>query len=98
MALPAPGWPPLGAGRPLEHWIDQATGEVVESYTMLTVNADRHPVMSRMHKPDPRLSPDQQDKRSVVAIEPRDVARWLHDGDPELLVAPAAGQIDAGPA
>lgn len=36
---------------------------------MLTVNADDHPIMSRMHKPDPKLPPDQQDKRSVVAIE-----------------------------
>ena len=34
-------------------WVDKQTGEMVESYTMLTVNADAHPVMSRMHKPDP---------------------------------------------
>ena len=40
---------------------------------MLTVNADDHPIMSRMHKPDPKLPPDQQDKRSVVAIEEGDV-------------------------
>lgn len=30
-------------------WVDSSTGEVVESYTMLTVNADSHPIMSRMH-------------------------------------------------
>ena len=29
-------------------WTDQVTGELVESYTMLTVNADAHPLMSRM--------------------------------------------------
>ena len=45
-------------------WTDKATGEIVESYTMLTLNADAHPLMSRMHKPDPKLGPDQQDKRS----------------------------------
>lgn len=58
-------------------WIDRATGEVVESYTMLTLNADHHPLMSRMHKPDPKLAADAQDKRSVVPIEPEDVDTWL---------------------
>jgi putative SOS response-associated peptidase YedK len=58
-------------------WTDKETGEVVESYTMLTLNADAHPLMSRMHKPDPKLGPDQQDKRSVVALEPDDFEPWL---------------------
>ena len=58
-------------------WVDQATGEVHESYTMLTINADAHPLMSRMHKPDPKLGPDQQDKRSVIPIEPSDYDQWL---------------------
>jgi putative SOS response-associated peptidase YedK len=59
-------------------WVDKTSGEVVESYTMLTLNADAHPLMRRMHKPDPRLGPDQQDKRSVIPIEPEDVDTWLH--------------------
>jgi putative SOS response-associated peptidase YedK len=54
-------------------WTDKTTGEVVESYTMLTLNADIHPLMNRMHKPDPKLGPDRQDKRSVVPIELEDV-------------------------
>ena len=29
---------------------------------MLTLNADIHPLMNRMHKPDPKLGPDRQDK------------------------------------
>ncbi len=58
-------------------WVDKATGEVVESYTMLTLNADAHPLMKRMHKPDPKLASDQQDKRSVVPIEAADVDLWL---------------------
>ena len=58
-------------------WVDKATGEVVESYTMLTINADAHPLMRRMHKPDPKLGPEQQDKRSVVPIEAEDVDTWL---------------------
>jgi hypothetical protein len=44
---------------------------------MPTVNADGHPSMSRMHRPDPRLTADRQDKRSVVAIGSGEVDRWL---------------------
>jgi hypothetical protein len=33
--------------------------------------------MNRMHKPDPKLGPDQQDKRSVIPIERGDVDQWL---------------------
>jgi len=29
--------------------------------------------MRRMHKPDPKLGPDEQDKRGVVALEFEDV-------------------------
>jgi putative SOS response-associated peptidase YedK len=82
-------------------WIDRASGEVVESYTMLTVNADDHPLMARMHKPDPKLPPDQQDKRSVVSIEQGDVERWLQSDLKEatgLLRPPALELIQAGPA
>jgi hypothetical protein len=44
---------------------------------MRTMNADSHPLMRRMHKPDAKLQSDQQDKRSVFIIEAamRDV--WL---------------------
>lgn len=38
--------------------------------TMITVNADGHPVMSRMHKPD-------DEKRSVVILRPDDWEEWL---------------------
>ncbi len=58
-------------------WVDKETGEVVESYTLLTLNADAHPLMNRMHRPDPKRPPDMQDKRSVVPIEPEDVDLWL---------------------
>jgi putative SOS response-associated peptidase YedK len=74
-------------------WTDPATGEVVESYTMLTLNADDHPLMRRMHKPDPKLGPDQQDKRSVIPIELEDVDTWLFGHQQEasrlLQLAPA---------
>ena len=49
---------------------------------MLTLNADAHPLMKRMHKPDPKLAPDKQDKRSLVLVEPQDFDTWL-DGSVE---------------
>ena len=82
-------------------WTDRATGEVIESYTMLTINADDHPLMRRMHKPDPKLPADGQDKRSVIAIEAGDVERWLHSPVEEargLLLPPAEALLQHGPA
>lgn len=75
-------------------WVDPETGELLDSYTMLTLNADAHPLMRRMHKPDPKLGPDQQDKRSVIPIESTDVEQWLLGSTEEaqqlLRLAPAA--------
>lgn len=80
-------------------WTDRDTGEIVSSYTLLTINADSHPIMSRMHKPDPTLPADQQDKRSVIAIEPHDWAQWLsgtHDDAAALVHPPNAELIENG--
>lgn len=82
-------------------WTDKATGELVESYTMLTLNADAHPLMRRMHKPDPKLAPDRQDKRSVVPVEFEDVDLWLHGTQAEarrLLRLSETELFAAGPA
>lgn len=68
---------PWGLAGLWNRWVDNQTGEVIESYTMLTQNADQHPIMNRMHKPDPNYGPSDQDKRSVVAIELQDVQLWL---------------------
>ncbi len=57
--------------------------------------------MSRVHKPDPKLPADQQDKRSVVAIELEDVQTWLLGASDEavtLVRPPVVEAIDAGPA
>ena len=81
-------------------WADRETGEVLQSYTMLTINADRHPLMSRMHRPDAKLPPDRQDKRSVVAIEFGDVDAWLRgsiDDAAGLMRAPSVDLIEARP-
>lgn len=81
-------------------WTDRATGEVLESYTMLTQNADVHPLMRRMHKPDPQLPADQQDKRSVVVLEPADLEQWLRGSEADarrLIKLPSDEVFDARP-
>ncbi len=45
-------------------------GESVASFTMITINADAHPVMNRFHAPG-------DEKRSVVLLEPARVDEWL---------------------
>ena len=82
-------------------WTDQTSDEIVESYTMLTINADGHPLMGRMHRPDLQRPPDKQDKRSVIPIAMADVDAWLYGTRAEaeqLLQLPAAELFEAGPA
>ena len=81
-------------------WTDKATGEIHESYTMLTLNADAHPLMSRMHKPDPKLAPDKQDKRSVIPLEVHEFDAWLAgtvEEAKQLLKLAPVDVFDAGP-
>jgi putative SOS response-associated peptidase YedK len=74
---------PWGLARIWTQWEDRKTGTVYESYSMLTINADGHELMGKMHKNelDPAtkkpLPLAQQDKRSVIAIEIDDVDQWL---------------------
>jgi len=82
-------------------WTDPATGEVVESYTMLTLNADAHPFMSRFHKPGDEkrmvvILPD-----AVIPIELEDVDTWLfgrQDDASGLLKLAPVEVFDAAPA
>ncbi|MBP6816980.1 MAG: SOS response-associated peptidase family protein [Burkholderiaceae bacterium] len=79
---------------------DKTTGEAAESYPMLTLNADLHRLMNRMHKPDRKLRPDGQDKRSAVPIELDDVDTWLGgslEAAAALVRLPPAEVFDAGP-
>ncbi|ABD72030.1 protein of unknown function DUF159 (plasmid) [Rhodoferax ferrireducens T118] len=45
-------------------------GELVYSYTMLTINADKHPLMSHFHKPT-------DEKRIIVILPPDRYQGWL---------------------
>ena len=66
----------LASGEPFaiaclwDRWKDPITGELVVSLSMLTVNADEHPVMRQFHKPG-------DEKRTPVVIAPHLHDQWL---------------------
>lgn len=62
---------PMGVASVWDRWTDPGTGEIVTSFSMLTVNADGHPVMGRFHRPG-------DEKRSVVVLEPEQFRAWLN--------------------
>lgn len=55
----------------------EADGRVESAFTQITINADEHPLMSRMHKPD-------DEKRSLVVIAPEELDDWLGCRDVEM--------------
>lgn len=59
-------------------WVNPESGELVPNFSMLTMNCDGHPLLARLHKPDPQLPDDAQDKRSAIPIQPDLWDLWLH--------------------
>ena len=64
------GYVPFGIAGIYTQWRDFKTGREVYSFSMLTVNADHHPLLKRFHKPE-------DEKRMVVILHPSDYAEWL---------------------
>ena len=62
---------PIAIASIWERWIDKETGEIVFSFSMLTVNADGHPIMKHFHKPN-------DEKRSIVVLNDSDYMSWLN--------------------
>jgi putative SOS response-associated peptidase YedK len=62
---------PLGLAGIWEHKQDGPNGLSLLSFSMLTINADDHPLMRRMHKPD-------DEKRMVIILDPDQYDDWLH--------------------
>ena len=73
---------PLGIAGLWDEWVSPE-GEVTMSFTMLTINADKHPIMKHMHKP-------HDEKRMVVVLQAQRYDLWLHAGQD------AATPADAG--
>ena len=76
-----------------DYW-KRPTGEGLHSFSMLTINADDHPVMGRFHKPG-------DEKRSLVIVPPERRDEWLR-ATPEhanrILLPLPAEEFTAGPA
>jgi putative SOS response-associated peptidase YedK len=60
---------PMGIAGLWTGW-KQPNGEILRSFTMLTVNADEHPFMRNYHKPE-------DEKRMVVILQDEEYDAWL---------------------
>ena len=72
---------PVAVASIWERFIDKETGEIIFSFSMLTINADGHPVMQQFHKPE-------DEKRSIVVLNEANYLPWLkanHDEARSLL-------------
>jgi putative SOS response-associated peptidase YedK len=84
---------PMGVAGLWEQW-KPAEGEPLITFTALTINADAHALMSRMHKPG-------EEKRMLVVLDENDRERWLEAPLAEasrLLSTFAAERLSAEPA
>ena len=86
---------PVAVASIWERFIDKETGEIIFSFSMLTINAEGHPVMQHFHKPE-------DEKRSIVVLNEANYLPWLqanHDEARSLLqLAPNGFLIcDAAP-
>ena len=69
------GWQPYCVAGIWRRYED-SDGRVCIGMTMLTVNADGHPLFARMHRPG-------DEKRGVVILRSDDYDEWLHTRDIE---------------
>jgi putative SOS response-associated peptidase YedK len=85
---------PLGIAGIWEYKQDGPNGLPLISFSMLTVNADTHPLMRRFHKPD-------DEKRMVVILAPEQYDEWLYctaDEAPRFFVEYPTERLAAHPA
>jgi putative SOS response-associated peptidase YedK len=72
---------PFGIAGLWQRWVDPQSAEMVVSFTMLTINADLHPVMRRFHRP-------ADEKRTPVVLPAHLFDAWLaatHETAPSFL-------------
>ncbi len=62
---------PMAIASIWDTWTEPETGELIVSFSMLTIDAGEHPVMRRCHKPE-------DEKRTVVPLRPELFERWLN--------------------
>ncbi len=62
---------PIAVASIWERFIDKETGEIIFSFSMLTINADGHDIMKHFHKPE-------DEKRSIVVLNEAQYLPWLN--------------------
>ena len=62
---------PIAVASIWERFTDQETGEIITSFSMLTINATSHELMKHFHKPE-------DEKRSIVVLNDSEYILWLH--------------------
>jgi putative SOS response-associated peptidase YedK len=62
---------PMAIASIWDTWTEPETGELIVSFSMLTIEASKHPVMNRCHKPE-------DEKRTVVPLRPELFNDWLN--------------------
>ena len=62
---------PMAIASIWDTWTEPETGELIVSFSMLTIDASEHPVMRRCHKPE-------DEKRTVVPLRPDLFDHWLN--------------------
>ncbi len=72
----------LGVAGLWQPWRSPETGEWLNSFCMLKLNADDHDLMRHYHRPNPKQPADKQDKRMVAILPPPQYKEWL-DAAPE---------------
>ena len=76
-------------------WTNRGTGETLLSYSLITINADHHPIMKQFHKAG-------DEPRSLVVIPPEKRTAWVTLTDPTaaraFLQEMPVDEFDAGPA
>ena len=68
---------PFGVAAIYDYW-KNPQGQWIALFSLLTVNADRHPIMGQFH-------PVNDEKRSVVVIAPESYDDWLHATTDEVM-------------
>lgn len=85
---------PVAVASIWERFIDKETGEIVLSFSMLTVNATDDPIMKHFHRPE-------DEKRSVVVLTEEEYLPWLQttsDYAPNFLDLAPSGYLISEPA
>jgi putative SOS response-associated peptidase YedK len=82
---------PVAVASIWERFIDKETGEVIFTFSMLTINADGHEVMKHFHRPE-------DEKRSIVVLNEKQYQQWLnanHEQARNMLSLMPNGFIDS---